>query len=165
MAAITDLAAASSVAATDNLVVNQSGTDRKVTANKFAVVANANTLTNTNTFSGNTRVRPHIIDDAYSLDVSHDTLTLTAGGLISLGTAFAGFLVVTEETSGGTAAFLLGGGAVVKLGNSAGTFGTAVGSAGDNSINVYFSTTYRIINRYTGTRTLKVFSVRTRALV
>ena len=35
MAAITDLAAASSVAPTDLLVINQSGTDRKVTAGKF----------------------------------------------------------------------------------------------------------------------------------
>lgn len=47
MAAITDLAAASSVASTDNLVVNQSGTDRKVTANKFAIVALSNTFTAT----------------------------------------------------------------------------------------------------------------------
>ncbi len=39
MAAITDLAAASSVAATDLLVVSQSGTDRKVTADKFARAA------------------------------------------------------------------------------------------------------------------------------
>ena len=45
MAAITDLAAASSVAATDNLVINQSGTDRRVTANKFAVLGLANTFT------------------------------------------------------------------------------------------------------------------------
>ena len=45
MAAITDLAAASSVAATDNLVINQSGTDRRVTADKFAVLGLANTFT------------------------------------------------------------------------------------------------------------------------
>lgn len=38
MAAITDLAAASSVAGTDNLVINQSGTDRKVTADKFGII-------------------------------------------------------------------------------------------------------------------------------
>ena len=42
MAAITDLAAASSVAAADNLVINQSGTDRRVTADKFAIVSAAN---------------------------------------------------------------------------------------------------------------------------
>ncbi len=42
MAAITDLAAASSVGATDNLVINQSGTDRRVTADKFAVLSAAN---------------------------------------------------------------------------------------------------------------------------
>ena len=42
MAAITDLAAAASVAATDNLVINQGGTDRRVTADKFAILAMAN---------------------------------------------------------------------------------------------------------------------------
>jgi hypothetical protein len=41
MAAITDLAAASSVAATDLLVVSQSGTDRKVTADKFVTTDGA----------------------------------------------------------------------------------------------------------------------------
>ena len=45
MAAITDLAAASSVGATDNLVINQGGTDRRVTADKFAVLATANAFT------------------------------------------------------------------------------------------------------------------------
>ena len=45
MAAITDLAAASSVAATDNLVINHGGTDRRVTADKFAVLATANAFT------------------------------------------------------------------------------------------------------------------------
>lgn len=38
MAAITDLAAASSVAAADYLVLSQSGTDKKVTADKFAIM-------------------------------------------------------------------------------------------------------------------------------
>lgn len=52
MTAITDLAAASSVAATDNLVINQSGTDRKVTADKFAIVAAANTFTAAQTVVG-----------------------------------------------------------------------------------------------------------------
>lgn len=37
MAAITDLASASSVAVGDYLVISQSGTDKKVTANKFAI--------------------------------------------------------------------------------------------------------------------------------
>lgn len=45
MAAITDLSTASSVAVGDYLVVSQSGTDKKVTANKFAVVSLANTFT------------------------------------------------------------------------------------------------------------------------
>ena len=40
MAAITDLSTASSVAAADYLVLSQSGTDKKVTANKFGIVDN-----------------------------------------------------------------------------------------------------------------------------
>lgn len=39
MPGIADLGSASSVAITDNLVVNQAGTDRKVTADKFAIVS------------------------------------------------------------------------------------------------------------------------------
>ena len=42
MAAITDLAAASSVAGPDQLVINQGGTDRRVTADKFAILSAAN---------------------------------------------------------------------------------------------------------------------------
>jgi hypothetical protein len=38
MPAITDLAAAGSVAAGDQLAINQSGTDRRVTADKFAIL-------------------------------------------------------------------------------------------------------------------------------
>ena len=52
MAAITDLAAASAVNGTDNLVINQSGTDRKVTADKFAIVVAANTFTAAQTVVG-----------------------------------------------------------------------------------------------------------------
>lgn len=40
MAAITDLATASSIAAADYLVVNQSGTDKKFTADKLGIIAN-----------------------------------------------------------------------------------------------------------------------------
>mgnify|MGYP000856752186 FL=1 len=52
MAAITDLAAASSVAATDLLVISQSGTDRKVTADKFARVVANNGFTAGQTVNG-----------------------------------------------------------------------------------------------------------------
>ncbi len=42
MPSLTELSAASSVEAADQLVVNQSGTDKRVTANKFGIVGAAN---------------------------------------------------------------------------------------------------------------------------
>lgn len=50
MAAITDLSTASSVNTSDYLVVSQSGTDKKVTANKFAIVATTNTFAGITSF-------------------------------------------------------------------------------------------------------------------
>ena len=52
MAAISDLATASSVAGTDYLVVSQSGTDRKAAASLFAQASNS-TWTPTLAFGGN----------------------------------------------------------------------------------------------------------------
>lgn len=46
MAAITDLSTASSVGTGDYLVISQSGTDKKVTANKFAILAQSQTFAN-----------------------------------------------------------------------------------------------------------------------
>ena len=68
MAAITDLAAASSVATTDLLVVNQSGTDRKVTADKFAILLPGSTATSRaqRTVATGTGATAGPIDIAYS---------------------------------------------------------------------------------------------------
>ena len=52
MAAITDLSSASSVNAADYLVLSQSGTDKKVTADKFAVLTSG-TFTPGLAFGGN----------------------------------------------------------------------------------------------------------------
>jgi len=87
MAAITDLAAASSVAAGDQLAINQSGTDRRVTADKFArmnvantgaVAANGGTLTISNgaiTVTSNY----HIVDTEGA--TATDDLTTINGGI------------------------------------------------------------------------------------
>lgn len=75
MATITDLASASSVSAGDNLVINQSGTDRKVTADKFAVRSLSNTLTGENNFTGGI-----ILDDTAYQRASGTTLFGPIGG-------------------------------------------------------------------------------------
>src|SRR5574343_1358020 len=56
MAAIKDLSTASSAGTGDYLVISQSGTDKKVTANKFAIVANANVFTTTQSINPATNV-------------------------------------------------------------------------------------------------------------
>lgn len=56
MAAITDLSTASSVNTSDYLVVSQSGTDKKVTANKFAIVSTTNTFAAVTSFGESIQV-------------------------------------------------------------------------------------------------------------
>lgn len=56
MAAITDLSTASSVGTGDYLVISQSGTDKKVTANKLAIVASSNTFTTAQSINPATNV-------------------------------------------------------------------------------------------------------------
>jgi hypothetical protein len=75
MAAITDLAAASSVAATDLLVISQSGTDRKVTADKFSAFTTG-TFTPTMTCGTSGTI---------TLSTSHDTMTyVKVGRLVTI---------------------------------------------------------------------------------
>ncbi len=56
MAAITDLSTASSVNTSDYLVVSQGGTDKKVTANKFAIVSTTNTFAGVTSFGESIQV-------------------------------------------------------------------------------------------------------------
>jgi len=51
MPSLTELSAASSVAAADQLVVNQSGTDKRADAGKLAILALANTFSALQTFA------------------------------------------------------------------------------------------------------------------
>jgi len=126
MAAITDLAAASSVAATDNLVINQSGTDRKVTANKFVVADNANTVTGVVTFS-TAPVAAHI---------KPVTLSLANNATQALPSTF-GLLIVQNATDGGQALVWLTGGGTNIINQTATNFATTAGTA--SKVNVYIS--------------------------
>jgi len=94
MAAITDLAAASSVAATDNLVINQGGTDRKVTADKFAVLGLANTFAAGQNFRGRVGLTATKSGIAHNTAVQSFTLTMSAYGIVT------GAYLVTLVASG-----------------------------------------------------------------
>ena len=111
MAAITDLAAASSVAATDNLVINQSGTDRRVTADKFAVLATANAFTALQVMP---RIRSGTLGALADNAAASFTPTISNGILILLGNNLA--------TCSGIIMYRCGGGSqCALLGSSAGT--------------------------------------------
>lgn len=126
MAAIPDLAAASSVAAGDLLVVNQSGTDRKVTADKFVVAGNANTVSGVVTFSA-APVAGHIKPVSASI---------ANNGTQALPSIF-GLLIVQNATDGGQALVWLSGGGTSIINQTASNFATTAGTA--SKINVYIS--------------------------
>ena len=92
MAAITDLAAASSVAAADLLVVNQSGTDRKVTADKFVTTDGA----------GKTAAVKQIVPT---------TLSLANNATQVIGASLFGLLMFEHVQSGAQGLVWLAGGA------------------------------------------------------
>lgn len=115
MAAITDLSAASSVAAADNLVINQSGTDKKVTADKFAVVGLANTFSALQTLtagaaigaSGNTLTR--VAAGVVRQKVETTTLVATGDISVQTGNGGRGLVLVYNATSGKFALFAVEG--------------------------------------------------------
>lgn len=116
MAAIPDLAAASSVAATDLLVVNQSGTDRKVTADKFVTVA-----------SGVTTV-------VAQLKITR--ATIANNGTQALGGIF-GLAIVQNASDGGQALLWLSVGSATIISQVAANISTTQGTA--SKLNVYAS--------------------------
>ena len=86
MAAITDLAAAASVAATDNLVINQGGTDRRVTADKFAILAMANQFSQ---ILAAPRIRSGLLGAILDDGVASFTPSASNGILVLLGSNLA----------------------------------------------------------------------------
>jgi hypothetical protein len=126
MAAIPDLAAASSVAAGDLLVVNQSGTDRKVTADKLVIAAAANTVSGVVTFSTGP-VAAHVKPASVSL-ANNATQALPST---------YGLLIVQNATDGGQALVWLSGGGTSIINQTASNFATTAGTA--SKINVYIS--------------------------
>jgi hypothetical protein len=143
MAAITDLATASSVANTDLLVVNQSGTDRKATA---LVVGTGLGISHYD--SKFTQLLTH------EYQVADDAVWLTPD-------KFFGFMFVAESAWGNYALVMLLG-ALNTATSIAKSSGVTVGSDPDGSLNVYYdggNARYAIRNRLgslTGIRVILV---------
>jgi hypothetical protein len=166
MAAITDLASASSIAATDYFVVSQSGTDRKALANKMPMLDQAQTFTAAQTFGDEINARPHTSNNAWSIDVANGTTATVPNGSVyqpSSTSVFSGFLLIANATDGGVGLFLLGGGVVVEVADTLGVYSNAVGTA--TSTNVYWdgSSQYLIKNNTGGSRVYSIFTIRMRA--
>jgi hypothetical protein len=142
MASITDLASASSVAAADNLVINQSGTDRKVTADKFAIVGAANTFALLQTLTagagigtgGNALIRERAGVVRQKLETT--TIGATASITVQTGNSGRGIVMVLNASAGKLALFAVEGGAgTIIFGDSAGFTGGAASANG--KINVF----------------------------
>jgi hypothetical protein len=163
MAAITDLAAAGGVNAADNLVINQSGTDRKVTADKFAVVSLTNTFSLLQTLtsgaaigtSGNTLTR--VAAGVVRQKVENTTLVATGDLAVQTGNNGRGLVLVYYANLGLVALFAVEGatGSII-WGNAANFGGTNASTNG--KINVYAAANIIYVQNGTaGTVTLQVF--------
>jgi len=118
------------------------------------------------TFGNEINVRQHTTSNLWSIDAANGTtLVLPASNVyqVSSTSVFSGLIIINDATNGNVGMFLCGGGVVVEVGDTGGTFGTAVGTA--NSINVYWNGTaeYYIKNTFAASHTLNIFSIRMRA--
>jgi len=167
MAAITDLASASSVASTDYFVVNQSGTDRKAQANKIPLFDTANTFTAAQTYSDEINVRQHTSNNAWSIDIANGATVVAANGAVfqfSTTVVFSGLVIVANATDGQVAMFLCGGGNVVEIADGGNVYSKTKDTA--TSSNLYYDAgtgEYRLQNNTGGSRTYSIFTVRMRA--
>lgn len=123
-------------------------------------------VTGAATFGNEINVRQHTSNNAWSLDAANGTtLVLPAGSVYqpSSTSVFSGLFIINDATNGACGMFLCGGGTVVEVADTAGTFGITVGAA--NSINVYWNGTaeYYIKNTFAASHTLNIFTIRMRA--
>lgn len=167
MATIPDLSSASSIAATDYFVVNQSGTDRKALANKLPLLTVANTFTTDQTINGELNLRQHTTTELWSIDVANGTPVVAANGAVfqfSDASAFSGMVCVVNTTDGAIALFLCGGGQVGEVSDPSNVYSKTKDTA--SSTNLYYdgaTSEYRMQNNTGGSRTYNIFSVRLRA--
>jgi hypothetical protein len=167
MAAITDLSSASSIAATDYFVVNQSGTDRKALANKLPLLTVANTFTAAQTFSDEINVRQHTTSNLWSIDAANGTPLTLANTFVyqfSSTVVFTGMILLSNATGGATALFVVGGGVVAKVADGSNVYSTTKDTA--SKLNLYYdagSGEYRLQNLTGSSATLSIVSIRVRA--
>lgn len=152
MTAITDLAAAASIGASDLLVVSQSGTDKKVTADKFAVLAAANVFAGLATFSAG------IADAA----ITPPGVSMVNGNIQALSnfTSITNGIIIVLDTNGTQYAIFTvksGANSTQEMLDPNNTFSATADTA--NSINIYYSSGYKIQNNRGYTTTLRVLGI------
>jgi len=152
MAAITDLSSASSVGASDYLVISQSGTDKKVTADKLAILSAANTFAALATFSAGIA----------NASITPAGASMTSGNIQALSnfTSITNGVIIVLDTSGTQyAIFSVKGGAnsTQEMLDPNNTFSATADTA--SSINIYYSSGYKIQNNRAYTTTLRVLGI------
>ena len=137
MAAITDLSTAAGVNAADYLVISQSGTDKKVTADKLAIVGLANTFSLLQTLtsgaaigaSGNQLIRQR--EGVVRQLLETTTIVATGDITVSTGAGGRGIVMVYNASLGKIALFAVeGSSGVLIYGDSANFGGTNSGANG-----------------------------------
>lgn len=158
MPSLTELSAASSVAAADQLAINQSGTDKRVTADKFAIVGAANAATSFGGVSaGGTGLGVSKFDSKFlALRSTEHLLADDAVWLVPA--TFAGFLDIYDSVYGNWATVFLNDyrGTVHLVAKSA---GVTLSSDPDGSLNIYWdsgNSRYAVRNRLGGLTGLRV---------
>ncbi len=160
MAAITDLAAASVVSASDNLVINQSGTDRKVVASKFAIAAGANTFTatpQTITSSSNLAlelIRTGTTSVALKFTDSAGSIIVNGGGNGLVATSTVNSILELNRSSGTYAALKLSdsGGNITLNGGGSGFLVSSLAGTGTVALE---ATSVGVVQRTTSDARLK----------
>lgn len=163
MAAITDLSTASGVNAADYLVISQSGTDKKVTADKLAIVGLANTFSALQTLtggaaigaSGNTLTR--VAAGVVRQKVETTTLVATGDIAVQTGNGGRGLVLAYNASLGKLALFAVEGSTGnIIWGDAANFSGTS--STSNGKVNCFgLSNVIYVQNGTAGTISLQVF--------
>ncbi len=138
MPGITDLGSASSVAAGDQLAISQSGVDRRVTADKFAVVSLANTFAAAQTMP----------------QIKQPQTVFAANQTIGVGLPLGLRVIINARTGAQGLIWLSGGANNVASISLRGGMSLVKDTA--NSINIYHDATYGYVvqNKYATSQTV-----------
>lgn len=132
-----------------------------------ALLALAQSFTAQQTFTSNTRVRPHEASNLWSIDASHGAGAVVPNTYVfqlSADHTFAGLVLIVNDTDGQAGLFLCAGGQVVEIADGGSVYSKTKDTG--SSTNVYYdggSQEYRIQNNTGASRTYHIFTVRIRA--